>query len=519
MSEYIHRSHNVSVLLYHFVCPAKYRRVVFSEAVDQSLKEICLEISKRYEIAFIEIGTDKNHVHFLIQSIPMKSPARIIQAVKSITAKEIFKLHPEVKAKPWGGEFWTKGYYVNTVGRPEHDHKLQTLLSVINNKMEHPINGDNRKILIFTAFSDTSEYLYEHVNTHVKQQYGFNTALVSGSVEGRSTCTRLRNDMNTVLTCFSPISKQKELVMPGNHHVIDLLIATDCISEGQNLQDCDYLINYDIHWNPVRIIQRFGRIDRIGSRNEVIQLVNFWPDLPLDDYINLKAMVETRMKISVMTATGDDNPISEEEKGDLEYRKQQLRRLMDEVVDIEEMNSGISIMDLGLNEFRLDLLDYMKTDPDIHHAPFGLHAIVEASDDVPEGVFYILKNISNGVNIDNQNRLHPFYMVYISSNEEVICNHLSPKKLLDLMRHLCKGESEPILDLCRQFNLETQDGRKMDRYSRLLESAIGSIVQVKTEKEIESFFTAADAIPTGAAIKGLHDFEMICFLVVKHKSS
>ncbi len=409
-------------------------------------------------------------------------------------------------------------YFVNDI-TPEHDHKLQTLLSVIDNKMEHPINVDNRKILIFTAFSDTSEYLYEHVSTHVKQQYGLNTALVSGSVEGRSTCPRLRNDMNTVLTCFSPISKQKELVIPENHHVIDLLIATDCISEGQNLQDCDYLINYDIHWNPVRIIQRFGRIDRIGSRNEVIQLVNFWPDLSLDDYINLKARVETRMKISVMTATGDDNPISEEEKGDLEYRKQQLRRLMEEVVDIEEMNSGISIMDLGLNEFRLDLLDYMKTDPDIHHAPFGLHAIVEAGDDAPKGVFYILKNISNGVNIDNQNRLHPFYMVYISSSEEVICNHLSPKKLLDMMRHLCKGKSDPILDLSRVFNRETNDGRKMDRYSRLLESAIGSIIQVKNEKEIESFFTAAEAIPSSTAIKGLHDFELICFLVVQHKST
>ncbi|MCK9436528.1 MAG: SNF2-related protein, partial [Synergistaceae bacterium] len=275
-------------------------------------------------------------------------------------------------------------FFVNDI-TPEHDHKLQTLLSVIDNKMEQPINGENKKILIFTAFSDTSEYLYEHISTYVKQQYGLNTALVSGSVEGRSTCPRLRNDMNSVLTCFSPISRQKEVVMPGNPHVIDILIATDCISEGQNLQDCDYLINYDIHWNPVRIIQRFGRIDRIGSLNEVIQLVNFWPDLSLDDYINLKARVETRMKISVMTATGDDNPISEEEKGDLEYRKQQLQRLMDEVVDIEEMSSGISIMDLGLNEFRLDLLDYMKSDPDIQHAPFGLHTIVEAQEDAPEG--------------------------------------------------------------------------------------------------------------------------------------
>lgn len=409
-------------------------------------------------------------------------------------------------------------FFVNDI-TPEHDHKLQTLLSVIDAKMAHPINGDNKKILIFTAFSDTSEYLYEHVSTHVKQQYGLNTALISGSVEGRSTCPRLRNDMNTVLTCFSPISKQKELVLPGNHHVIDLLIATDCISEGQNLQDCDYLINYDIHWNPVRIIQRFGRIDRIGSRNEVIQLVNFWPDLSLDDYINLKARVETRMKISVMTATGDDNLICEEEKGDLEYRKQQLRRLMDEVVDIEEMSSGISIMDLGLNEFRLDLLEYMKSDPDIQHAPFGLHAIVEANHDTPEGVFYILKNISKCVNLDNQNRLHPFYMVYISAAEEVICNHLSPKKLLDMMRHLCKGNAEPLTELCKKFNRETRDGRKMDRYSRLLEASIGSIVQVKNEKEIERFFTVADTLPTGTEIKGLHDFELICFLVVQTKPS
>ncbi len=408
-------------------------------------------------------------------------------------------------------------FFVNDIS-PEHDHKLQTLLSVIDRKITQPINGDNKKILIFTAFSDTSEYLYEHVSSHVKQQYDLNTALISGSVEGRSTCPRLRNEMNAVLTCFSPVSKQKELVMPENQNEIDVLIATDCISEGQNLQDCDYLINYDIHWNPVRIIQRFGRIDRIGSRNEVIQLVNFWPDLSLDDYINLKARVETRMKISVMTATGDDNPISEDEKGDLEYRKQQLQRLMDEVVDIEEMSSGISIMDLGLNEFRLDLLDYMKSDPDIHHAPFGLHAIVEACDDVPEGVFYILKNISNGVNIDNQNRLHPFYMVYISTGENVICNHLSPKKLLDTMRQLCKGSSEPILKLCRKFNRETHDGRKMDRYSRLLEAAIGSIVKVRNEKEIESFFTTAEALPSGAAIKGLHDFELICFLVVQNKS-
>ena len=173
--------------------------------------------------------------------------------------------------------------------------------------------------------------------------------------------------------------------MPNCADEIDILIATDCISEGQNLQDCDYLVNYDIHWNPVRIIQRFGRIDRIGSKNQYIQLVNFWPDMTLDDYINLKSRVETRMKISVMTSTGDDDLINPEEKGDLEYRKQQLQRLQEEVVDLEDMSHGISIMDLGLNEFRLDLLEYMKTHEDIEKKPTGLHAVVANTPENPQG--------------------------------------------------------------------------------------------------------------------------------------
>ena len=202
------------------------------------------------------------------------------------------------------------------------------------------------KIIIFTAFTDTVDYLYDNVSKHVKSNFGLDTAMVTGSVEGRSTVSKLPNDLNAVLTCFSPLSKDKHLLMPNDNTNIDLLIATDCISEGQNLQDCDYLINYDIHWNPVRIIQRFGRIDRIGSKNAVIQLVNFWPDVTLDEYINLKARVETRMKIVDLTATGDDNILNDEEKTDLEYRKSQLMRLQEEVVDIEEMTTGISIADL-----------------------------------------------------------------------------------------------------------------------------------------------------------------------------
>ena len=398
---------------------------------------------------------------------------------------------------------------------PEYDSKLQELLSVIKNKLEHPINEGNKKIIIFTAFADTAQYLFDNVSKYVKENFGLNTAMVSGSVEGRTTVPRLKSDLNTVLTCFSPISKDKHLLMPDDKTEIDFLIATDCISEGQNLQDCDYLINYDIHWNPVRIIQRFGRIDRIGSKNAFIQLVNFWPDVTLDEYIDLKAKVETRMKIVDMTATGDDNLLSDEEKTDLEYRKAQLKRLQEEVVDIEDMSTGISIMDLGLNEFRMDLLEYIKNHPDIDKAPFGLHSVAAASEETPAGVIYVLKNRSNSVNIDNQNRLHPFYMVYISNEGKVICDHLSPKQMLDKMRFLCKGKTEPIPELYRQFNKETRDGRNMSEFSKLLGDAIASIIEVKEESDIDSFLGGGQMSFLTNEIKGLDDFELICFLVVR----
>ena len=398
---------------------------------------------------------------------------------------------------------------------PEHDAKLQKLYEVINKKITHPINEGNKKIIIFTAFADTAEYLYDHVSRYVKERYGLNSAMVSGNVDGRTTCPHLRNDLNTVLTCFSPISKGRDLFDSIPKEEIDILIATDCISEGQNLQDCDYLINYDIHWNPVRIIQRFGRIDRIGSRNKVIQLVNFWPDVTLDEYINLKAKVETRMKIVDMTATGDDNLLSDEEKMDLEYRKAQLKKLQDEVVDIEDMSSGISIMDLGLNEFRLDLLEYIKYHPEIEKAPFGLDAIVPANDDAPAGVIYVLKNRSDSVNIDHQNRLHPFYMVYIGDNGDIVCDHLSPKEMLDKMRYLCKGKSEPIPEVYKPFNRETRDGRNMKKYSELLGKAIASIIEVKEENDIDSFLNGKQISFLSNEIKGLDDFELICFLIIR----
>lgn len=394
---------------------------------------------------------------------------------------------------------------------PEFDFKLNELLNVVGNKIENPINPENKKIIIFTAFSDTAEYLFTHVSAFVKNKYGLNTALITGSIEGRTTIPRFPVDMNTMLTCFSPISKEKALIMPKDNNVIDVLIATDCISEGQNLQDCDYLINYDIHWNPVRIIQRFGRIDRIGSHNKVIQLVNFWPDLTLDDYINLKNRVETRMKISVMTSTGDDDYINQDESGDLQYRRQQLEKLQTEVVDLEDMNSGISIMDLGLNEFRMDLLTYIKEHPSLDRTPFGIHAVVRNE---KPGVIFVLKNVNSNINIENQNRLHPFYMVYIGIDGTVICNHLEPKSTLDILRHLSRGKNTPDMHACSVFNKATKDGKDMRTVSELLEQAISSIINVKDESDIDSFFGSGQTTFLSGKISGLDDFELICFMVV-----
>ena len=398
---------------------------------------------------------------------------------------------------------------------PEHDSKLQELLADLKNKVEHPINAGNKKVIIFTAFADTAMYLYDHVSSFMLKKFGLHTAVITGSVDGRTTAKLKNADMNTILTCFSPRSKDRDLFSNIPKADIDILIATDCISEGQNLQDCDYLINYDIHWNPVRIIQRFGRVDRIGSKNKVIQLVNFWPDITLDEYINLKSKVETRMKIVDMTATGDDNLLSSEEKTDLEYRKAQLKRLQEEVVDIEDMTTGVSIMDLGLNEFRLDLLEYIKRHPEIDKTPFGLHAVIPASEENPAGVIYVLKNRTDSVNIDHQNRLHPFYMVYIGNDGAVICDHLSPKQMLDKMRFLCKGKTEPIPEAYKPFNKETRDGKNMSQYSKLLGDAIASIIEVKEASDIDSFLGGGQVSFLSNEIKGLDDFELICFLVVR----
>lgn len=394
---------------------------------------------------------------------------------------------------------------------PAHDAKLQKLMDIIRDKQANPINAGNKKVLIFSAFADTVDYLYTHIAPMVQKEFGLHVAKVSGGANNRSTLENGRTEVNDILTLFSPISKNKELLMPNETRGIDILIGTDCISEGQNLQDCDIMINFDIHWNPVRIVQRFGRIDRIGSKNDTIRMINFWPDITLDEYINLKARVENRMRITNIAGTGDDNTLDANDT-EADYRKRQLEKLRTEVVDLEEMSGGISIMDLGLNEFRMDLLEYIKQNPHLDRAPYGLHAVVQGE---TNGVVFVLKNINKDVNIENKNRLHPFYMVYISEQGEVISNYLNAKHTLDILRGMTKAQRQANQALCKQFNDETNDGKNMSTVSALLEGAIASIVEVKEENDLLSLFEAGGTSLGENKVNGLDDFELITFFVVR----
>jgi len=395
------------------------------------------------------------------------------------------------------------------------DEKLRHLIRFIEEKACEPINEGNRKLLIFTAFADTAEYLYEQIAKPILERDGRHSALVTGS-GGPRTTLGVGFDFNAVLTLFSPLSKKKAMIdrLKDEPRDIDILIATDCISEGQNLQDCDMVVNYDIHWNPVRIIQRFGRVDRIGSKNERIQLVSYWPDIDLDDYINLKDRVEGRMVIVDVTGTGDDNPLTAREN-DMEYRREQLRRLQTEVVDLEDLRQGVGITDLGLNDFRMDLVSWVRENGSLDDVPLGMHAIVPASATLPPGVIFCLRNLDATGELSRHNRLHPFYLVYVRENGEALVRHTNPKQALDLLRGAAKNRIEPDPALYHPFNKETEDGRRMEKYSDLLSDAVRSMIEEKEGRDIDSLFSSGPTTALIGEVAGLDDFELVAFIVVR----
>lgn len=397
---------------------------------------------------------------------------------------------------------------------PEHDLKLRKLKQLIQEKAEHPINDGNRKVLVFSAFADTAEYLYRELAPTLTTA-GLDTAVITGGSHAAKTTLGKGLDFQQVMSLFSPRSKQLHRTMPHETRELDVLIGTDVISEGQNLQDCDYLINYDIHWNPVRIIQRFGRIDRIGSTNNQIQLVNFWPDISLDEYINLKERVENRMVIADLAGTADDNVLTLE-GSDAAFRKEQLRKLQDEVIELEDVRTGVSITDLGLNDFRMDLLSYIKEHGDLKTTPRGLHAVIPAdrAKGLHPGVIFALRNLTADEHLNRGNRLHPHYLVYLDDQGEVMANHTEAKHLLDLLRAGCRPFQEPVSDVVSVFNAATAEGAQMNKYSALLTAAIHSMIDVSEERDIDSLFTGGSTTALTQTIAGLDDFELIAFIAV-----
>lgn len=415
-------------------------------------------------------------------------------------------------------EILTEIYTAMKLVTPTEDNKIKKLKELIEEKLVNPINYNNKKILIFSAFEDTANYIYETIAPHISAKYALFIAKIAG---GNNNATNVggRTETDRLLTLFSPLSKQRDVTLADERDTpeIDVLIGTDCISEGQNLQDCDICINYDIHWNPVRIVQRFGRIDRIGSINENIQLVNFWPAISLDEYINLNRRVSARMTIVNATATADDNIISEENE-EMDYRKEQLKKLQEGTLqDLEDVDGNISITDLGLNDFVMDLHNYIKECGTPKGITTGLHAVVSADESkgISSGIIFVLRNRNNGVNVNKQNRLHPYYLIYLNANGEVVYNHLDVKSTLDVLRTTSKGKTEPLAELCRKFNKETKDGAKMDKYNALLDDAVAGILQVKEESDLQSLFKSGSKVLFQQHIDGLDDFELISFVVIK----
>lgn len=402
-----------------------------------------------------------------------------------------------------------------------HDLKLQRIKQLITEKVTHPINPDNRKVLVFSAFADTADYLYREL-APVLAEAGLETAVITGGSHGSKATLGKGFDFQQVMAMFSPKSKQRHLTMPQEMRELDVLIGTDVISEGQNLQDCDFLINYDIHWNPVRIIQRFGRIDRIGSTNAQIQLVNFWPDMSLDEYINLKERVESRMVIADLAGTANDNVLTLEDSN-AAFRKEQLRKLQDEDIELEDVRTGVSITDLGLNDFRMDLLGYIKENGEFNGAPKGLHAVVpaDASKGLKPGVIFALRSVKEEENSPRSgkfgnrgNRLHPHYLVYLSDEGDIIADHTEAKHLLDLLRAGCRAYDEPVPAVVHKFNAGTLEGLDMSHYSELLTAAIHSMIDVTEQRDIDSLFSSGQTSALTQAIEGLDDFELIAFVAI-----
>jgi hypothetical protein len=403
------------------------------------------------------------------------------------------------------------------------DAKLKALREVIEQKCRAPLNPGNRKLLVFTAFADTAQYLYRELAGWAQKEFGIHAALVTGTGQNQTTLPNLRKDFVSIITAFSPRSKERPEDLAGDGE-IDLLIATDCVSEGQNLQDCDTVVNYDIHWNPVRIIQRFGRIDRLGSSNERIQLINFWPNLELEEYINLEQRVSGKMVLLDISATGEENIIeyqSGDQMNDLEYRRNQLLKLQEAVIDLEDLSSGVSIADLTLNDFRIDLAGFLKEHPNkLEGLPLGTFAVTTTQTVgeavISPGVIFCLRAVGEAAlkTVEPGYPLAPHYVVHVGDDGTVLLPFTQVKQGLDRLKRLSIGRDLHDAGACDRFDKATKNGKDMSAAQDLLATAVASVVGKKEERAIASLFTPGGTHAMKGEFQGINDFEVVAFLVV-----
>ena len=402
----------------------------------------------------------------------------------------------------------------------DRDAKLAELRGIIEQKCRNPINTDNKKVIVFTAFADTARYLYDELVPWAKDKLEVESALVTGTGGNQTTLPGLRKDLASILTAFAPLTKERPEDL-SDEGELDLLIATDCISEGQNLQDCDWLVNYDIHWNPVRIIQRFGRIDRIGAPNERIQLVNFWPNMELEEYLGLEQRVSGRMVLLDISATGEENLIEQQsgdQMNDLEYRRRQLLKLQDAVIDLEDLSSGISIADLTLTDFRIDLADYLRDRPDdLASLPLGVYAVtITADEEIQPGMIFCLRAEGPAAtrSFEPGYPLAPHYLVHVGDDRTVLLPFTQAKRILDRLKRLCLGRDLSDAEACARFDTATRGDRDMRHAQQLLAAAVASVAGKNEERAVASLFTPGGTHAVASEFAGINDFEVVAFLVV-----
>jgi superfamily II DNA/RNA helicase len=390
----------------------------------------------------------------------------------------------------------------------KRDKKLHELKEFVQYKIKNqPYNKGNKKILIFTAFADTAHYIYDNLTKDL-ENYGLNFGLIIGSGKPRVTTKQVKADFESVLSHFSPKSKLKK-DLPENEQ-IDILIGTDCISEGQNLQDCDTVVNFDIQWNPVSLIQRFGRIDRLESQNDKIKMVNFFPALELNEYLNLEGRVRNKMNLANLAGTGEDNAL-DPEMNDFNFRKSQLEKLQNEVIDIEDASEGISLTDFNMNEYLYELSKYIKENPEIQTIPSGIVSLTKGE---KKGVIYCFKHKNINLKPNSDSSLYPYYLVFVDVDGKEYFMNSSDRLNLREFRRLCKSNSRVDKKLYEKFYLETNYMKDLSKYKKLLNNSIELIQgKEKDEAEVSIFdFTGFDNAFESEDVK---DFELISFLVIE----